>query len=294
MEKNIFIDYRSIILKFLNLFFPDLIAINEIYRKIESSIFNDENIKSYFNQFDGDWLFVFKVLMTVSYNFSSKYLKNFDEDYFTEKCSLFIEFLKYQDLESRVKVLNFQYDLANMSEIENSKEIYNKFIKTFPDLIKVKKEKDNENTKTDDLDDVSSDEEEIENNSPKLSSYKNEEIQQFTKEQLSKFTDYKGGFIYIGTDQNYEKDDIYKIGRTDNSIKQRFSQFQTGRVNGDRFYCKHAFNCYNSAELESFIHQKLAKYNHSKEFFKIKYEKLVEVIQKCVDCFNALHELNKE
>jgi hypothetical protein len=94
--------------------------------------------------------------------------------------------------------------------------------------------------------------------------------------QLHKFTEY----IYIVTTKPKAKENIFKIGRT-NNLKSRLSTYNTGSSENEKyFYCSH-FKCTSASTLENRIFTLLKnfKIDNEKEMFQLHYEILHNIIK---------------
>jgi len=86
--------------------------------------------------------------------------------------------------------------------------------------------------------------------------------------------------IYIASSENYILQDIYKIGRTKNSIKQRISTHNIGRIKTDRLKILDTFYVENSKSTEQRIHKKIKVFlvEGEREFFQCDYITLKSII----------------
>lgn len=70
--------------------------------------------------------------------------------------------------------------------------------------------------------------------------------------------------IYIASTQNYIKNNIYKIGRT-NNIRQRMQSYSTGYIVADKFFLLQDFHCYDSKSAEKLILNEVKPYLLTRE-----------------------------
>jgi hypothetical protein len=85
--------------------------------------------------------------------------------------------------------------------------------------------------------------------------------------------------IYIISSYNYIKQGLFKVGRTKN-IKNRISNYNSGRINGDRIKVLNEFKVNDSAIVEKTIHKKLNGLRPDKksEFFLCPYDLLYDIV----------------
>ena len=85
--------------------------------------------------------------------------------------------------------------------------------------------------------------------------------------------------IYILTTCEYDKDYLYKIGKSSNTSK-RLKTLNTSRLKDDEIYICYIAKCYDANTVESFIHKCLSRqhYENNREFFAMKFERLVAVV----------------
>lgn len=75
------------------------------------------------------------------------------------------------------------------------------------------------------------------------------------------------GYVYVVTSSNYAKDDIYKIGYT-NDIERRLKQFNMSRIEADKMFVQYKYFSENARDLETDVHHRLKKYRLIREFYK--------------------------
>ena len=87
------------------------------------------------------------------------------------------------------------------------------------------------------------------------------------------------GEIYILTTREYNKDYLYKIGKSSNTSK-RLKTLNTSRLKDDEMYICYIAKCHDANTVESFIHNCLTRhcYENNREFFAMKFERLVAVV----------------
>ena len=85
--------------------------------------------------------------------------------------------------------------------------------------------------------------------------------------------------VYVATTALYEKENIYKIGRSFNS-KKRIATLNTSRIPSDQMYECHVVQCNDSFSAEFHIHTLLNEYRISsnREFFKIDLNTIIKVV----------------
>ncbi len=96
------------------------------------------------------------------------------------------------------------------------------------------------------------------------------------------------GFIYFLS--NPVMQGIFKIGFTRNHPKERVKQLSAATACPIPFTLYAAFGCENPSEVEAEIHKKFERkrVNRSREFFKLKYSNIMEVIEEYSDEFDDL------
>ena len=70
-------------------------------------------------------------------------------------------------------------------------------------------------------------------------------------------------FIYIATNKNYHKQNVYKIGRSAR-LNKRTKQFNTFFINGLKIFYIYVFQCHKSRILEQLLFTCLDKYKYCK------------------------------
>ncbi len=97
------------------------------------------------------------------------------------------------------------------------------------------------------------------------------------------------GYVYIASAPSCWKKDLYKIGMTTGTVKDRISALNTSRPINDSLIALHAIRCRNPKELETRIHNMLNRFrNHARrEFFRFP---LTELIQLCDGMAQRLHD----
>lgn len=90
-------------------------------------------------------------------------------------------------------------------------------------------------------------------------------------------------YIYVATTTKYQKNNLYKIGRTID-LNRRLVSYNTGRADDDNmFYCL-VRRCANVRGKEKYLLKLLNNFrtNKRKEMLKINYEALDKVINEVV------------
>ena len=85
--------------------------------------------------------------------------------------------------------------------------------------------------------------------------------------------------VYVATTAVYEKDKIYKIGKSYNS-KKRIDNMNTGRIPSDEMYLCHVGECSDALKAESYIHTVLKEYrvSNKREFFKLDIDEIIKTV----------------
>ena len=86
-------------------------------------------------------------------------------------------------------------------------------------------------------------------------------------------------FIYIATNENYHKQNVYKIGRSAR-LNKRTKQFNTFFINGHKIFYIYVFQCHKSRILEQLLFTCLDKYKYCKinELFHLELNKLLSIV----------------
>jgi len=86
-------------------------------------------------------------------------------------------------------------------------------------------------------------------------------------------------FIYIATNKNYHKQNVYKIGRSAR-LNKRTKQFNTFFINGHKIFYIYVFQCHKSRILEQLLFTCLDKYKYCKinELFHLELNKLLSIV----------------
>ena len=85
--------------------------------------------------------------------------------------------------------------------------------------------------------------------------------------------------VYVATTALYEKEEIYKIGKSYNS-KKRIHDMNSGRIPSDEMYLCHVVECNDALKAESHVHTVLKEYriSHKREFFKLDINEIVKTV----------------
>ena len=85
--------------------------------------------------------------------------------------------------------------------------------------------------------------------------------------------------VYVATTAVYEKDKIYKIGKSYNS-KKRIDNMNTGRIPSDEMYLCYVGECSDALKAESYIHTVLKEYrvSNKREFFKLDIDEIIKTV----------------
>lgn len=94
--------------------------------------------------------------------------------------------------------------------------------------------------------------------------------------------------IYVATNRRYENENIYKIGRSENSIS-RVKGMNTSVIPSDDMYLCYVSQCYDSFLVEKIIHNLLEDYRicKNREFFKLSFEEIKNTVDEICGCFNC-------
>ena len=90
--------------------------------------------------------------------------------------------------------------------------------------------------------------------------------------------------VYVATSSLYEKQNVYKIGKSVNS-KKRIETMNTSRHPDDEMYLCHVATCNDALKYEQLIHDQLEKYRvvPNREFFQVSLEKIISVVNDVCD-----------
>jgi hypothetical protein len=91
------------------------------------------------------------------------------------------------------------------------------------------------------------------------------------------------GYIYILYSASYGSNN-YKISRS-NNLKKRISQHKCSHLDPPQ-YIYISKLCCNYTQAESYIHMELKKHRLTREFFNIRLEEAIEIINKIVHSLN--------
>ena len=85
--------------------------------------------------------------------------------------------------------------------------------------------------------------------------------------------------VYVATTVLYQKDNIFKIGKAENSI-QRLHSMNTSRLPNDEMYLCYSAKCYDALNIEQHVHRLLNKYRVVKylELFRLSLDEIVCVV----------------
>jgi len=121
-----------------------------------------------------------------------------------------------------------------------------------------------------------------------LSWFEAKEDDLIVEKKIDLFEGKNAGFIYILRNPTMENN-IFKIGLTRNEVAERVKQLSKTSV-PDKFYKSQEWNVKDCLEAEKEIHKRLNDYrvDPRREFFKIDYDKAIEVIK------DVVNEINKK
>lgn len=103
-------------------------------------------------------------------------------------------------------------------------------------------------------------------------------------------------FIYIATNENYHKQNVYKVGKS-TKLNKREKAFNTFFINGHKMHFIFIFQCHNSRILEQLLFTCLSNYQYNKvnELFNIDLNKLYKmVLNICCRYNNIINFSNTE
>lgn len=106
----------------------------------------------------------------------------------------------------------------------------------------------------------------------------------------------KTHFVYIATTQNYASKNLFKIGKTETSLKCRLFTYNTGRPQDDLYYFCKSFKCCDSKQLEYRFNSILSKFKEkeNKEMYRIHYKPLEKIFDfVCENYDNEVNLLNE-
>jgi len=106
------------------------------------------------------------------------------------------------------------------------------------------------------------------------------------EKKIDLFVGENAGFIYILRNPTMEAN-IFKIGLTRNDVTERVKQLSKTSV-PDKFYKSQEWNVKDCVVAEKEIHKRLTEFrvDPRREFFKVDYDKAIEVIKDVVDEIN--------
>jgi len=176
---------------------------------------------------------------------------------YNNKCNIFVNIYSFKCICKYLNTFMSKQIKQNIIELEKIYKIYNKYLNSYKD---------------------------IKLNESKL--IKNLQI----NKQLHKFTEY----IYVVTTKQKAKENIFKIGRT-NNLKSRLSTYNTGSSLTEKyFYCSH-FECTSASTLENRIFTLLKnfKIDNEKEMFQLHYNILYNIIKSiCINDKKICENIN--
>jgi len=123
---------------------------------------------------------------------------------------------------------------------------------------------------------------EDDNNKIKELKDKIKELKVNKKEELKQLKEEKVGKVYIFSTDNYEKDNIKKIGRTSGEISGRLSGYNCGRIPQDKMKCLDYIETDYPIELEQRVFKYLENNGVEKissEMYKVDFDKLKKIIR---------------
>ena len=103
-------------------------------------------------------------------------------------------------------------------------------------------------------------------------------------------------FIYVATNENYHKQNVYKVGKSI-KLNKREKAFNTFFINGHKMHYIFIFQCHNSRILEQLLFTCLSNYQYNKvnELFNIDLDKLYKMVFNICCRYNAIINFsNKE
>lgn len=119
-----------------------------------------------------------------------------------------------------------------------------------------------------------------------LSWFEAKEDDLIVEKKIDLFEGENAGFIYILRNPTMESN-IFKIGLTRNDVAERVKQLSKTSV-PDKFYKSQEWNVKDCVVAEKEIHKRLTEFrvDPRREFFKVDYDKAIEVIKDVVDEIN--------
>ena len=92
--------------------------------------------------------------------------------------------------------------------------------------------------------------------------------------------------IYVATNKRYKNENIYKIGRSKDSVT-RVKSMNTCVIPADDLYLCYVSQCYNSFLVEKIIHNLLEDYRIAinREFFKLSFEEIKITVDEICEYF---------
>ena len=94
--------------------------------------------------------------------------------------------------------------------------------------------------------------------------------------------------IYIATNKRYQSESIFKIGRSEDSVK-RVKGMNTCVIPTDDMYLCYVSQCYDSVSVEKIIHDLLEDYRvvKNREFFRLSFEEIKNTVDEICECFQV-------
>jgi phage anti-repressor protein len=89
----------------------------------------------------------------------------------------------------------------------------------------------------------------------------------------------KEEYVYIATNKLNSKNNIFKIGKSNISLKNRLSNFNINALLDNEFYYTFVCKCHNSRMLESLLHNYLKPFLYKNELFQLHHEPLLKIVK---------------
>ena len=99
------------------------------------------------------------------------------------------------------------------------------------------------------------------------------------------------GFVYVFTNKEYDSNDMYKIGKADNT-KSRLSGMNTSHVfDNQEMYKVYELLVYENDKCEKYLHALFKDFRYRKEFFLVPLPLIIRVVDFVVASFNEANSM---
>ncbi len=102
-------------------------------------------------------------------------------------------------------------------------------------------------------------------------------------------------YVYVLTSRRYYRQCMFKIGKTTNLKSRLPSLNTTAAMDDDTMFYTHTIATFDSGALEKNLHRAMSRYHHSKEWYRIPHQHMIDIIRCVVANEDALLSLiNKQ